>query len=129
MTENTQSTWITLCEGCKRPDWAARNETETDGAKLAARVEPLASEAGIKTRRVSCTMGCERGCNVIVQGHGKIGYSLGKFDGTEADAEAIVAYAQQHAASKTGQVPFREWPVGVKGHFVSRHLPLPQDET
>ena len=70
-------------------------------------------------------MGCERACNIIVQAAGKIGYSLGKFEPEPEAAAAIVAYAALHAASETGQVPFRTWPVGVKGHFVSRHVPLP----
>lgn len=122
-------TWITICDGCKTADWESRGEIATDGARLAEAVEIRAAEAGVKTRRVSCTMGCERGCNVIVQAAGKIGYSLGKFDGTDEDAVAIVAYATQHAASETGQVPFREWPSGVKGHFVSRHLPPPEGDT
>ena len=120
------TTWITICETCKRDDWAARGVEKTDGEVLAAEIEARAEKAGVATRRVACTMGCERACNVIVQGAGKIGYSLGKFDGTAEDAEAIVAYAAQHAAAPTGQVPFREWPLGVKGHFVSRHLPLPE---
>lgn len=123
------ASWITICETCKRDDWADRGMTKTDGEILADAIEKHAAPKGIKTRRVACTMGCERACNVIVQAPGKIGYSLGKFDGTDADAAAIVDYAAQHAASQTGQVPFREWPQGVKGHFVSRHLPTPADET
>lgn len=118
------ATWITICDTCKREGWNA--ETETDGEKLARLIESAAKGSPIRTRRVSCTMGCERSCNIIVQATGKIGYSLGRFDPVEEDAEAIVAYAQLHANSETGQVPFREWPQGVKGHFVSRHLPVPE---
>ena len=118
--------WITICDTCKRPGWEDGPMTRTDGEALAARIEALAPAAGVATRRVSCTMGCERACNVIVQGAGKIGYSLGRFDGEEADAEAIVGFAALHAESETGQVPFRQWPQGVKGHFVSRHLPVPE---
>jgi predicted metal-binding protein len=125
-------TWITICSGCKREDWESRDVDQPDGEVFAASVEPLANAAGIKTRRVSCTMGCARACNVIVQGTNedgvaKIGYSLGSFEGTPADASALVEYAALHATSDTGQVPFRTWPQGVKGHFVSRHLPLPVD--
>ena len=97
----------------------------TDGEVLAELIEAAAVGLPVATRRVSCTMGCERACNIIVQGAGKIGYSLGKFEPMAADARAIVDYAAMHAASATGQVPFREWPLGVKGHFVSRHIPLP----
>lgn len=119
------SSWITICETCKGEGWDAERETMTDGEKLAGLIEAAAAGKAVRTRRVSCTMGCERACNVIVQADGKIGYSLGKFTADEAAAQAIVDYAILHGASETGQVPFREWPQGVKGHFVSRHLPVP----
>lgn len=120
------TTWITICETCKREGWSPDETEQTDGAALADLIEPRAKVAGLSTRRVSCTMGCERACNIIVQSGGKIGYSLGRFEPTAEDAQAIVDYAAKHDASETGQVPFREWPVGVKGHFVSRHVPLPE---
>lgn len=121
------TTWITICEGCKREGWEETGVEQTDGEVLATLVEAAADGVGaVKTRRVSCTMGCKRACNVTVQGAGKINYSLGLFDPSEDAAQAIVDYASQHAASETGQVPFREWPQGVKGHFVSRHQPLPE---
>ena len=123
------TTWITICDTCKREGWDAATGVPTDGETLAGLVERAATgRGGLRTRRVSCTMGCERACNVIVQAAGKIGYSLGKFEASEADARAIVEYAGMHAASATGQVPFREWPQGVKGHFVSRHVPVPAVE-
>ena len=119
------TSWITICDTCKCEGWELTAMEQTDGELLAGLIETAAVGRPVATRRVSCTMGCERACNIIVQGAGKIGYSLGKFDPTPEAAEAIVAYASQHAASATGQVPFREWPLGVKGHFVSRHVPLP----
>lgn len=121
------TSWITLCDTCKRPGWEDGPMDATDGEALAALVEARASaEARVRTRRVSCTMGCERACNVVVQGLGKIGYSIGRFDPTADAATAIVAFAALHAQSETGQVPYRQWPEGVKGHFVSRHLPVPE---
>ena len=122
------SSWITICETCKCEGWDAETAKVTDGEVLADKVEAYAAAEGINTRRVSCTMGCERACNIIVQGAGKIGYSLGKFVPSDEKAQAIVEYAAMHAASETGQVPFREWPAGIKGHFVSRHLPVPETE-
>ncbi|MBI1418678.1 MAG: DUF1636 domain-containing protein [Limimaricola sp.] len=119
------TTWITICDTCKRPGWEMGDMARTDGEALADLIEARAAPP-VATRRVSCTMGCERACNVIVQAQGKIGYSLGRFEPSDEAAEAIVAYATAHAASETGQVPFRQWPQGVKGHFVSRHVPLPE---
>jgi len=121
------TTWITICDTCKREGWDADAGLPTDGEVLAGFVEAAAAGAtDVKTRRVSCTMGCDRACNITVQSAGKINYSLGTFDATQDAAEAIVDYAGKHAASDTGQVPYREWPQGVKGHFVSRHQPLPE---
>jgi predicted metal-binding protein len=123
------TTWITICDTCKREGWELTAMERTDGEVLAGLIEAATCDMVVATRRVSCTMGCERACNIIVQGAGKIGYSLGKFEPTVEAADAIVAYARQHAASATGQVPFREWPLGVKGHFVSRHVPVPEGPT
>lgn len=120
-------TWITICDTCKRDGWDAETAGQTDGEKLAEMIEAAAADKGVKTRRVSCTMGCERACNVIVQGAGKIGYSLGRFDADAGSAEAIAEFAAMHGASDTGQVPFRQWPQGVKGHFVSRQIPVPEE--
>lgn len=72
-------------------------------------------------------MGCTRACNVAVQGAGKLAYTLGMFEPTPEAAEAICDWAALHAESETGIVPYRQWPEGVKGHFVTRHLPLPQE--
>ena len=122
------TTWITICDTCKRPGWDATGMERTDGEALATLIETeVAGDVTVRTRRVSCTMGCERACNVIVQGEDRIGYSLGTFEPVAEAAEAIAAYARMHAASETGRVPFREWPQGVKGHFVSRHLPVPRE--
>lgn len=122
------TTWITVCDTCKRPEWA-EGDTQTDGERLAALVEAATDGvADIKTRRVSCMMGCAKGCNVSIQAHGKLAYTLGNFEPHHEAAEGIVAYATSHAASETGQVPFRTWPQAIKGHFVTRHQPLPADD-
>jgi len=119
------TTWITICDTCKRDDWAARGIEQTDGERLARLVEVAAQGTGLRTRRTACLMGCDHACNVAIQATGKLSYTLGRFDPGEEAAAGIVAYATGHAASETGQVPYREWPQAVKGHFVTRHPPLP----
>ncbi|MGB5556939.1 MAG: DUF1636 domain-containing protein [Paracoccaceae bacterium] len=122
------TTWITICDTCKRDGWQAGGTGETDGEVLAALVEDAAAHAPVRTRRTSCLMGCAHGCNVAVQAAGKLCYTIGNFVPNRDSAEAIVAYAALHAETETGQVPYRQWPEGVKGHFVTRHPPLPTDE-
>ena len=91
-------------------------------------LEKYAHGRDVRTRRVSCLMGCTHGCNVAIQAEGKLAYTLGRFEPNDEDAAAIVDYAELHAQSASGQVPFRQWPQGVKGHFVTRHPPLPDSE-
>jgi len=120
------TTWITICDTCKRDGWADTGAALTDGEVLATLIE-TEPRPGVRTRRVSCLMGCTHGCNVAVQGAGKLAYTLGRFTPDAGAAAAIADYAALHAETETGQVPFRQWPLGVKGHFVTRHPPLPDD--
>ncbi|WP_368184782.1 DUF1636 family protein [Aestuariibius sp. HNIBRBA575] len=123
------STWITICDTCKREDWDADTASQTDGETLADLIEAAAAQkTDVKTRRVSCLMGCGHGCNIAIQADAKLAYTLGKFEPDTDSAQAIVDYAEKHAQSTSGQVPYREWPQGVKGHFITRHPPLPTSE-
>lgn len=122
-------TWITVCDTCKREDWIARGGDCTDGAHLAELVETAAAGTGLEVRRTACLMGCDHACNVAIQATGKLAYTLGRFEPTKQAAEGIVAYARSHAKSASGQVPYREWPGAVRGHFITRHLPLPENAT
>ncbi len=119
------TTTITVCETC-RVDDAAPALGETDGERLAALVEAAARGVeGVATRRHACLMGCSGACNVALQGAGKMAYTLGRFEPSEEAAAGIVAYAAMHAAHDAGVVPYRDWPQAIKGHFVTRHPPLP----
>lgn len=123
------TTWITTCDTCKREGWESGDMALTDGEQLATLVEAAAEGLqNVRTRRVSCLMGCKGACNVAIQGAGKLNYTIGTFEPTADAASGIVAYAMAHASSETGQVPYKEWPQAIKGHFVTRHPPLPDDE-
>lgn len=122
------TTWITVCDTCKRDDWVEGASPQTDGERLAELVEAAAENTpSVRTRRVSCLMGCKHGCNVAIQGADKLNYTLGNFEPDAETAQGIVDYAVMHSASDTGRVPFREWPIPIKGHFVTRHPPLPKE--
>ncbi len=115
------TTIITVCDTCDFSDTEKFSGTKSGGEILAEHVEASAKGVeGIEVRRVSCLMGCERHCNVAVQGEGKLTYILGKFSPDSEAANAVVEYAQRHSESETGQVPYGQWPDGVKGHFVAR---------
>ena len=118
-------TIITICETCKREDWKEKGLKESDGFELAQLIEKSSvTEEKVITRRHSCLMGCDHGCNVPIQDNKKLSYVLGNFKPTSEDAEAIILYANLHANSTNGQVPYREWPQAIKGHFVARIPPI-----
>jgi len=122
------TTWITICDTCKREGWESGAMGATDGERLACLIEAqIPEQSAVKTRRVSCLMGCTHGCNVAIQAEGKLSYTLGKFEPSQDAAEAIIGYGTLHAESDSGQVPYRQWPQGVKGHFITRHPPLPKE--
>ena len=125
----TNTTWITVCSTCKREDWAERGQPETDGEVFAADIAAaVVGLENVKTRTHPCLMGCSHGCNVAIQSEGKLNYTLGRFENLEGDAAGVAEYARMHAESETGAVPFRQWPQAIKGHFVTRHPPLPDSE-
>jgi len=120
------TTVITICDTCKRDGWDAETQPKTDGELLATLIETAAnSVTNVETRRHSCLMGCDHGCNIAIQSHGKLTYVMGRFEAEAEQAAGIVEYARLHAVSEKGQVPYREWPQAIKGHFVSRIPTLP----
>lgn len=122
------STTITVCETCKCEGWNAETASKTDGETLAELVEDAAKElTNVSVRRHACLMGCDFACNIAIQADNKLNYVLGKFDPTTQDAQGIVDYAILHAESEKGQVPYREWPQAIKGHFRARLPVLDQD--
>ena len=125
---HAMTTWITICDTCKRDDWTPGETQVTDGETLAVMIEDVAIDAPVRTRRTSCLMGCTHGCNIAIQAAGKLCYTIGNFLPDRESAEAIVAYARLHAETETGQVPYRQWPEAIKGHFVTRHPPLPPEK-
>lgn len=122
------TTWITICDTCKRPGWETGNMALSDGEILANLIEKRAEGSTVKTRRTSCLMGCTHGCNVAIQAAGKLAYTVGNFEPDARAADAIVTYAELHADSPSGQVPYKSWPQAIKGHFITRHQPLPEDQ-
>ncbi|MEO1490834.1 MAG: DUF1636 domain-containing protein [Pseudomonadota bacterium] len=115
-------TTIFVCDTCK---FSAEEKTDpagrTGGEILAGLVEAAAVDTpDVQVKRQSCLMGCERHCNTAIAAPGKLTYVLGTFEPSDDAAAAVVEYAVLHAASESGQVPFKQWPQGVKGHFVAR---------
>jgi predicted metal-binding protein len=116
------STLLTVCDTCAFSATAKTEGGLTGGAILAGLVETLRADP-VAVRRHSCLMGCQHPCNVAIGAPGKMTYVLGGFAPERGSAEAILAFAALHGESPTGQVAFRSWPQGVRGHFIARVPP------
>ena len=119
---------VVACSTCR---YAAEQRTDAVGMAGGARlVEALRrvreSDPGydaVAVQEMPCLFACQDFCAVHLRAPGKIGYVLGRFTPSEHSARAILDYAVRYAASEIGQVPYRDWPEGVKDHFLTRTPP------
>jgi predicted metal-binding protein len=79
--------------------------------------------AGLAIEEMPCLFNCTQHCSVHLRAPDKIGYVLGRFEPTAEAAQALLDYAAAWLASEEGVVPYRQWPEGVKGHFIVRVPP------
>lgn len=70
-----------------------------------------------------CLFACSDHCTVHLREAGKVSYVMGRFTPDQDAARAILDYAVHYADSDHGRVPFKQWPQGVKGHFITRSPP------
>ena len=117
-------TAVVVCNTCR----LSAEERETPdgvrgGAVLAAALREAADGTGVAIQEMPCLFNCSQHCSIHLRAPGKIGYVLGRFEPTAEAAQAIVDYAVAYAASDEGVVPYRQWPEGVKGHFIVRVPP------
>ena len=119
---------VVACSSCRLSDEAADGPDGRRGGALLAealrRVKAADSAYdGVLVQEMPCLFACRDFCTVHLRAPGRIGYVLGRFQPTDEAARAILDFASAYARSEIGQVPFREWPEGVKGHFITRHPP------
>lgn len=119
---------IVACNTCRH----SADEREDDagmrgGAQMVAALRSVqesdARYAGVAVQEMPCLFACTDFCTVHLRAPGKVGYVLGRFAPDEEAATAILDYAVHYAASEHGRVPFKQWPQGVKGHFITRTPP------
>ena len=103
----------------------------TGGERLARTMEALLSEQGrrdVTVRRQACLWACTRHCNVWIVDSQRFSYLAGGFAPEPAAAEAILAWFDLHGESERGEVPFRAWPNGMRGHFITRLPPAVEEK-
>lgn len=98
---------------------------ETQAATANDDMQRAAALADLEVHPFRCLMACKRGCSAQVRGVGKIGYTVGDLKPDAASVQTLIDYALLYRVSQTGEVPFKQWPDGVRGKFVARFPVLP----
>jgi len=117
-------TILYVCETC---GFRGDAPEHSDGARFAGQIrqsldrEPIAD---LEVRNTRCLMACKRHCAVHLRAPGKINYVIGDFQPTAACADTLLDYLRHYQISDSGQVPYKSWPEGIKGHFVARTPPF-----
>jgi len=119
---------VVVCNTCRHSrDSREDADGVRGGARLVEALERLKQDepryAGIAVQEMACLFACQDFCTVHLRAPDKVGYVLGRFQGDDNSARAILDYAVHYAASEHGRVPFSLWPEGVKGHFIARTPP------
>lgn len=119
---------VVVCSTCRfSADQREDGGGQRGGALLAKALRQVQETeralAGVAVQEMACLFACQRHCAVHIRAPSRMGYVLGGFEPTEAAARAILEYAESHARSADGVVPYNEWPEGVKGHFITRTPP------
>jgi len=119
---------IVACSTCRHSADAKLDEQgQPGGARLAEALRAVQASdpryAAIAVEEMACLFSCSEHCTIHLRAPGKVGYVLGRFRPDAEAARAILDYALAHADSAEGSVPYRQWPDGVKGHFIVRVPP------
>jgi predicted metal-binding protein len=119
---------VVACNTCRYSPEAKEDDAGLrGGARLAEALHAVKASderyAGVAVQDMPCLFACAEFCTVHLRAPGKVSYVLGRFTPDEDAARAILDYAVHYAASEHGRVPFRDWPKGVKGHFITRSPP------
>ncbi|MFV0624887.1 DUF1636 domain-containing protein [Sphingomonas sp. ac-8] len=119
---------VVACNTCRfSADAREDDEGRRGGARLVEALRSVQASdpayAEVAVQEMPCLFACTDFCTIHLRAPGKVGYVLGRFTPDEEAARAILDYARLYAESEAGQVPFRQWPAGVKGHFLTRTPP------
>jgi predicted metal-binding protein len=78
----------------------------------------------IELQTQACLWNCRRHCSVVLRDDRRFSYFTGDHEPTRAQAEAILDWFIDHGRTETGEVPFRQWPDRMRGHFIARIPPV-----
>jgi predicted metal-binding protein len=119
---------LVICSTCKySADSKLAPDGRTGGAILIEAMQDVLAEQGrsdISVQSQICLWNCTRPCSVVIRDDERFSYVTGGNEPTKAQAEAILEWFDAHGATETGEVPFKQWPQAMRGHFIARMPPV-----
>lgn len=119
---------IVMCTTCRH---SATEKTGPDGRTggetlIAHMRDALADrpEMGVAVQTQACLWNCKRHCSVILRDDQRFTYFTGDHEPSREQADAILDWFAAHGETETGEVPFRQWPDRMRGHFIARIPPV-----
>ena len=122
---------IVICNTCKHADGRKLDDDgRSAGSYLIDAMTDLLAEKGradVTVQAQSCLWNCTRPCSVVIRDDQRFSYVTGGNAPTREQAEVLLAWFDLHGETATGEVPFRQWPDAMRGHFIARMPPVTQE--
>ena len=118
---------IVMCTTCRfSREEKLGPDGRTGGETLIAHMrEAVAAREGAPAIATQvCLWNCKRHCSVVLRDDQRFTYFTGDHEPTREQAEAILDWFAAHGETETGEVPFRQWPDRMRGHFIARIPPV-----
>ncbi len=119
---------LVLCSTCKfSVEAKLAPDGRTGGQMLIAAMRDVLAEQGrddVVVETQACLWNCTRPCSVVMQDEERYSYVTGGNAPTHEQALAILEWFDAHGKTETGEVPFKQWPQLMRGHFIARIPPV-----
>jgi predicted metal-binding protein len=118
---------LVMCTTCRfSPESREGPDGRTGGQVLIAHVKDAiaARNADLEVVEQACLWNCNRPCSVIFRDDERFTYIAGGHAPEREQADAILDWFAMHGETPTGEVPFRQWPNRMRGHFIARIPPV-----
>ena len=117
---------LVICNTCKfsleskfAPDGRTGGQILIDHVRQA-----LVDRTDVDVVEQACMWNCVRPCSVVIRDDERYSYITGGNAPTRDQAQAILTWFDAHGESATGEVPFKQWPQAMRGHFIARIPPV-----
>jgi predicted metal-binding protein len=117
---------LVICTTCKfSPESKTAPDGRTGGEMLLGHVrDVVAHRLDVEIVEQICMWNCTKPCSVVIRDSERFSYITGSNAPTREQAEAILTWFDAHGQTATGEVPFKQWPQAMRGHFIARIPPV-----